>query len=126
MNPFGRPRQYETPEELEAVIVEYFQGLEEEKLWPSVTGLCLALNLSRQGLINYQERPEFVDTIKRAKLMVEFAIEQQLMQGRNAAGPIFNLKNNFGWKDERTNNIEGGLDIGVREVNVSGTSAKDA
>lgn len=101
--PVGCPRQYKTVEELADVIDAYFAEAAEKEQFPTVLGLCLALDLTRQGLINYAERPEFIDTIKRAKMKVEHAVEQQLMSGRNAAGPIFNLKNNFGWKDERAN-----------------------
>ena len=105
--PGGRPRQYESVSDLDEIIEAYFVETAEKELWPTVTGLCLALNLTRQGLLNYEVREEFVDTIKKAKLMVEFAIEQQLMSGKPAAGPIFNLKNNFGWKDEHKQTVSG-------------------
>lgn len=83
---------------------------------PLVTGLALFLNLTRQGLINYEKRDLFVDTVKRAKTRVEMAIEESLYGG-NAAGPIFNLKNNFQWVDEKTNvNVEKSHDEWVKEL----------
>jgi hypothetical protein len=60
----------------------------------------LHLGLSRQGLLNYQNRDGFVDTLKRARLRVENALEQRLY-GNSPAGAIFNLKNNFGWRDKQ-------------------------
>ncbi len=69
----------------------------------TVTGLALALGFtSRQALLNYEQgRGEgmFVDTVKKAKSKVERYIEQRLYEN-NPAGCIFNLKNNFGWKDK--------------------------
>lgn len=70
-----------------------------EDCYPTVTGLGLALDMSRQTLIEYQNEDEFSDTIKKAKQRVENAIEQRLFHN-NATGSIFNLKNNFNWKDK--------------------------
>ena len=81
---------------MQDIIDIYF---EEEEL-PTVTGLALALDFtSRQALLNYQIKPEFVDTVKRAKLRIENHLEKTLYRHTGAAGVIFNLKNNFGWKD---------------------------
>ena len=85
---------------MQEIIIDYFADCEEGGVIPTVTGLCLALNLTRQGLINYEVRPDFLDTVKRAKLQVEAGIEQRLLGDKQAAGAIFNLKNNFGWKDQ--------------------------
>lgn len=47
---------------------------------PTVTGLALALGFtSRMALLNYQAKKEFVDTITRAKTMVEAYTEQRLL-----------------------------------------------
>ena len=103
--PGGRPRKYESVKALENVIDEYFAECEEKELFPTVAGLCLDLDLSRVGLLTYQGREEFSYTIKRAKQRVENSVEQLLMSGKAPAGAIFNLKNNFGWRDEKV--IEG-------------------
>lgn len=127
--PVGRPLKFETLEELELKISEYF-GMcdphiakrkvmreradgthfvaEEECITDqipyTVTGLALFLDTSRQTLINYEERPEFFDAIARAKLKCEQFAEQHLYTGKTPAGAVFTLKNNFGWKDESTVN----------------------
>lgn len=94
----GRPPKYKTPEEMQEVIDDYFYNLAEDEK-PTIVGLALALNLSRQGLLEYADKGEFSDTVKRAKMKVELALEQHLYSGA-VAGAIFNLKNNFGWKDK--------------------------
>lgn len=72
----------------------------------TVTGLALHLNLTRQGLLNYQERPEFVDTITRAKQRVEMGYEETLFS-KFANGASFGLKENFGWKDKQEHELTG-------------------
>lgn len=75
----------------------------------SVTGLANYLGTSRETLINYEKRDEFFDTIKDAKGKIEHYWELQLL-GAHATGPIFNLKNNYGWKDKTEQ------DIAVKEL----------
>lgn len=102
--PVGRPPFYDNPEDLRKAIDEYFEGLIGNH--PTITGLALYLGFtSRQALINYQEKEEFVDTIKKAKLRIEESYEQALFN-KNAAGPIFALKN-FGWTDKREIEVKG-------------------
>ena len=64
----GRPLKYESVEELQKLIDDYFTNTPFDE-W-TITGLALALGTYRQTLINYEGKPEFMDTIKRAKLMV--------------------------------------------------------
>lgn len=114
----GRPRKYETVEELEYVIDGYFATCMATEIHPTVTGLALALDLDRRSLVNYGEREEFMPAIKRARARVENYIEQTLLEGKATAGAIFNLKNNFGWIDEKQHNVSG--ELGVRSVKVTG------
>ena len=103
----ARPRKYETVEELEEIIDEYFAKCDEENRPYTVTGLAIALNMSRRGLIDYCARTDengepFIHTIKNAKDRVESKVEEGLLSGKyNATGAIFNLKNNYGWKDKQ-------------------------
>ena len=96
-HPGGRPRKYQTVEQLQAAIDRYFESTEKY----TVTGLALHLGFSsRQSLINYEGySEEFFDAIKRAKLRVEVYYEERLVEN-NPAGAIFALKN-FGWNDKR-------------------------
>lgn len=96
-HPGGRPRKYQSVEQLQSAIDSYFESTKKV----TVTGLALHLGFnSRQSLINnegYSE--EFLDAIKRAKTRVEMYYEEHLVES-NAAGSIFALKN-FGWRDKQ-------------------------
>lgn len=67
---------------------------------PTVTGLALALGFnSRQTLMNYQVKKEYMDTIKKAKTLIEHYYEKGVVEGDiHPATGIFILKN-FEWKD---------------------------
>lgn len=94
----GRPLKYKTPEEIQAAIDVFFSECDTQEKPYTITGLALALGFtSRQALLNYEDRPEFFDSIKSAKLRVEMFAEQRLF-GPNAAGAIFALKN-YDWRD---------------------------
>jgi len=69
---------------------------------PTVTGLAIHLGTTRQTLVNYELKDEFLDTIKRAKSIVEEYTEKRL-HANNPTGVIFSLKNNFGWRDVKEN-----------------------
>ena len=113
----GRPPKYEHKEEIEGLIEEYFKKCEGEILKdeegevifdkfgnpvivgarpPTVTGLALALGFStRLSLLNYQGKKEFMNTITRAKSMVEAYAEERLFDKDGSNGARFSLINNF-------------------------------
>lgn len=76
----------------------------------TISGLALFLDTTRETLNQYENKPEFTDTIKSAKTKIEHELELSLY-GNNVTGIIFNLKNNYGWKDktEIDQNITGEL-----------------
>lgn len=98
-NKGGRPLKFETVEELQKAIDEYFNSCNEETLPITITGLALALNTDRSTLCQYEGRPEYSNTIKQAKLRVENAYEIRNVK-RGNGGDIFALKN-FGWVDKK-------------------------
>lgn len=115
----GRKPKYTEAQEMQAKIDEYFKSCEGKLLTdndgrpvldkcggeirigakpPTVTGLARALGLnSRQSLLNYQARKEFVDTIMRAKMRVEEYAEMRLFDRDGVNGAKFTLGVNFGW-----------------------------
>jgi hypothetical protein len=116
-----RPLKYKTPEELKAVCDEYFEWCDNrtKKVWDNkeekellvsdpapytMSGLANALEISRRALLDYADRDEFLPTIKWARGKVEEDVETRLME-KQATGAIFNLKNNFGWKDETSTDL---------------------
>lgn len=66
----------------------------------TMSGLARYLGVARDTLIRYGKDDEFYDTIKAAKAKVEEDIETRLLEGKNATGAIFALKNNHGWVDK--------------------------
>ncbi len=130
-NPVGRPLAFNSPEELEAVIAEYFDFCDNriqqvfspkadaviEVISPApytMSGLARRLGLDRKTILNYSNKEEFFPTIKAARERVQEDVETRLME-KQATGAIFNLKNNFGWVDEtktdQTHNFPSGIDI---------------
>jgi hypothetical protein len=96
----GRPLKFQSVEALESMIDGYFIECDQNKEPYLITGLALWLDTSRETLLNYEDRPEFFDTIKRAKLRCENWVEKGAMMNKiNATSAIFNLKNNYGWHD---------------------------
>lgn len=96
-------RKFKSVKKLQAAIDKYFEECDESGRPYTVSGLAYALNTNRQTLLNYEEKfPEFVDTIKSAKAKIEMFNEEQLYN-RNVptVGVIFNLKNNYDWKDKQ-------------------------
>ena len=118
-NPPGRPILIQTAEEAEKRIDEYFKQCEKKKKPFTVAGLTGAMGfLSRQTLLGYdkaenhknipeEEQKKISDAIKKAKLKIEQYLEENLIDGRQVAGTIFNLKNNYNYID-RTDINHGG------------------
>lgn len=97
----GRPRRWQSAEKMQIAIDKYFADQDERGKPYTVTGLALALDMDRQRLLDYGSTEQFHDTVKRAKARVLSALEERLLSGQQAAGPIFALKNNHGWKDKQ-------------------------
>jgi hypothetical protein len=106
----GRPALYDSIEELQLKIDEYFnnppdhrtvvfeKGTIELPIY-TIAGLAYFLGFeSRQSFYAYEDKIEFSYTIKRARLRIEKGYEQNL-QFNNPTGSIFALKN-MGWHDK--------------------------
>ena len=114
-HPGGRPLKFGDLEALKNQIETYFEECAQSETIPTVTGLALSLETTRRTLLDYQVKDEYAHAIKMAKVRIEAGIEQHLLRGRNAAGAIFNLKNNFGWKDQ-VEHVGGSFSL---ELNIS-------
>lgn len=91
----GRPLKFQSVEELQKKIDAYFEECDKKREPYLITGLAVWLDCSRQTLLDYEGKPEFTDTIKRAKEKCEAYSEKQLYQGKNVAGVIFSMTNNY-------------------------------
>jgi hypothetical protein len=128
----GRKRLFSSPEAMEAKAEEYFaycanrtKEIYVEKLGdhivisdpetPGIAGLCYFLGFEdRHGLAEYASLyPEFSATCRKIRLRVESKVENRLNEAKNPVGAIFNLKNNFAWKDKQEvdQNVSGGFCI---------------
>lgn len=126
--PAGAPRKYKSVKQMQVAIDQYFKDCEGEQLYdsydqpvidkygvpviinahpPTVTGLALALGFtSRKLLIDYQGRPEFRDTVTRAKARCEEYAERRLYDKDGANGAKFSLGCNFGWRSDEQRSAE--------------------
>ncbi len=106
-NPVGRPKIIKTPDEFDALVNSYLAMCRANEEPILLTGMILALGLSsKESFYHYEEYPEFYDSVKRARLLVELEYEKRLNVNSSAAGPIFALKN-FGWADKIENVLSG-------------------
>lgn len=101
--------KYKTQEELQKGIDKYFKECDEKQKPYTMSGLALSLGVDRRTLVNYAEKDLFFSQIKEAKSRVQAQLEENALMGKgNATFTIFNLKNNYGWRDsvEVTDNRE--------------------
>ena len=120
----GRPAFYTTKEEMQALIDGYLKDCDGTLLtnesgeivfdkWGqpiilgqrpyTVAGLALALGFrSRLSLLDYQDKPVFMDTLMRAKLRIECYSNERLFDKDGVQGAKFSLINNFkGYSDKQ-------------------------
>lgn len=98
--------------------MNYLVQVEHKKMTDQVpytiTGLAMALDTSRETLLDYEEKAQFSDTIKRAKIRCQNYAEQNLFT-TTPTGSIFNLKNNYGWQEKTELEHSGKIDRNISE-----------
>jgi hypothetical protein len=122
----GRPPLYSDPAKLEEKINAYFDwcdsqtrdvpqsrgGIKVVYKAYTIGGLCLYLGISKDTFSEYAKRPEFAETIKKARTRVETWTEEHAIMGDvNPLFSIFSLKHNFDWKDKREFEHSGNLSL---------------
>lgn len=131
----GRKPKWESPEELEELIEKYLKScwtvkrdmfgnpvkdpetkeeiLQQTKPY-TISGMALYLDCDRHFLLEYAKKDKFSATIKKARNICQAYAEESLFSNK-ATGAIFNLKNNYGWKDktEVDQNVNGDLTVSV-------------
>ncbi len=71
---------------------------------PTVSSLAFDLGITRRTILEYEKRDAYKAMIEKAKTFCEMHVEQKLFDPKvRPAGPIFNLKANYGWKDGSEN-----------------------
>ncbi len=134
--PVGRPLKYKTAEEMQAGIDEYFELCqpkpmvdEEGNVYkdksgnpiielnpPTITGLALHLGFeSRTSMYDYEQKSEFMYTLRRARMKCENWLERNGLSGNTPPTmAIFALKN-YGWTDkpEKQETDDTGSDLSI-------------
>ena len=128
----GRKPTFTSAEEMQEKIDAYFASCERELLRDAagnpvlnkngepvyvggrpmtIQGLALALGFtSRQSLLNYKAKREFVDTVTRARLRVEQYAAERLFDRDAQRGAQFTLSYGFGYaKETDEKKDEGGV-----------------
>lgn len=125
----GRPKKYSTKKALEDAIEKYFhsisrtielRGMDGEVILnddgdairkvqfvlpPSISGLCIHLGIDRSTWNNYcdeEQHPEFRGVTAMTRARIEAWLEEQLLtREKGVQGIIFNLQNNYGWRQKQ-------------------------
>lgn len=116
----GRPKLFNTKEEMENAINEYFEScfkvasnkdgavifeypyditnpvpvMIQEKPF-TIEGLCVHIGMTRQSLLNYSKDKDFFDTIREAKAIIQAYTAERAFDRDGVAGAKFMLINNF-------------------------------
>ena len=109
----GRPNKFKSVEEMQKAIDNYFKDCDANERPYTISGLAYALDTTRRTLLDYEENDEFSHTIKKAKAKIEQFVEERLFVGNNTAGVIFNLKNNYNWKDKQEIEADVNTDVNI-------------
>ena len=120
--PFGRymflPEEFE--EKAEAFIASFDPKNRDNEdsrygTVPTITEFAYVMGASRRTILDYEKRDEYSDVIAKVKAFCEMHSEQKLFDPAiKGAGPIFNLKANYGWKDG--NQLDVNVNIGWNDV----------
>lgn len=106
----GRPRLFKTPQEMAAKAEAYFKECDEGKKPYTVAGLAYALGFSaRTSFSDYgTDHASFSDTVKRLRLRIEAQKCEWLnTKEKFTPGLIFDLKNNFDYRESQDLTFQG-------------------
>lgn len=106
----GRPMKIKGAAALKKRVDSYFKKCDDEQMPYTMSGLALALGVSRATLKNYEtvEYYGFGNIIEMAKTKIENYMEKRLFDKKQCVGAIFALKNNFeGWIEKSETKIKG-------------------
>ena len=123
----GAPFKFQTPNDLQIAVDAYFAN-PDSKPW-RMSGLAYDLGVSRVCLLDYKNRSRYGKIVERAKEKIEASIEAYLLEkgGPNPTGVIFNLHNNYAWRQKSEQDVNiGGQENNPIRVNVNFTNTKVA
>lgn len=80
---------------------------------PTVEGLCVFLGIHRSTWADYCDRekyPEFSDTTTYARGRMQGWREEQLITRKDVKGIVFDLQNNYGYRERQSVEVSGGIE----------------
>lgn len=99
----GKPKMFDSVEDLQAQIDQYYLECKEGEIPLTIEGLCEVLECDRLTLLNYEKKKgyeEFFNTIKKAKTKItRNKVERALSGKANPAFTIFDLCNNTDYEN---------------------------
>jgi hypothetical protein len=100
--PPGRPRAIESAEVFDARVDEYVLGQYDRGMPLTWAGLALHIGfVTVQTMLDYEQRPEFAGSVKRARTLMQEFLEGRL-SGPNSSGAMFALSQRWmGWENSR-------------------------
>ena len=117
----GRPRKWPTQQDLDNSIDSYLESrkkIDDNGSWTgkyepiTVSGFCVFCNTYDDVIQDYANgKYDDKDNIysksyKKLLGMARNYTEEYLFSGKNVAGAIFSLKNNYGWKDKTEQEVK--------------------
>ena len=97
----GRPRLFNTVEELEQKIQEFYDYCELKEVPLTFERLATFIGVDRKTIYNYSQKDEFFPSIKRVRDKIQADIMERGMSGAiNPTFGIFCLKN-YGYTDKQ-------------------------
>ena len=105
----GRPKKYNTSNEMQVKIDNYFQQCDEKEVPYTIEGLCVALDMDRVSVLNYAKDEEFFSTIKKAKQKISDNLIQQALTNKvNPTVAIFLMKCNLKYREHEEAQADNG------------------
>lgn len=137
----GRPMKYSSPDRLLEAVEDYFDSISYTKVLtdghghpilsdagreirmlvyvtpPGKSAMCLHIGIDESTWDNYadpEKNPKLVPVTRWAKMRMEAYLEEQLNTRDRPQGIIFNLENNYGWKNRREVELQENVDGKLR------------
>ena len=99
-HPGGRPLKFPDPVAFDNMIDAFFVDCRDNGYKPTIERLACYMDTNRETLDDYANKPEFSDSVKRAKRRCLAWLIENGLDARNPAMQIFLAKNNYGYRDK--------------------------
>jgi hypothetical protein len=113
----GLPPSFNSVEEMRQGVEQYLAWCAEQGLEPNHIEMAHHLGCSRRVLNDYTRRDGYKEVLEYAKERIESVMVRKLTNKSYAtAGVIFNLTNNYGWKQPNQIEHSGAIAVAHSQV----------